>query len=158
METNVRHDCVCAHCRCVTKHENLEQTFDKKVPSCSTYNNVVRRLDLLTGQTSTLAGPGNFEDPRGANGVGTGMKISQPRALAITPDGKGVIIADASNTIRAISSSGSDEYDMATTTFTACPMCPEGKVSKAAGSFECEEVRPSYGSTFQSVDLFQITV
>lgn len=148
----------CAHCRCVTKHETLEQAIDKKAPSCSTYNNVVRRLDLLTGQTSTLAGPGNFEDPRGANGVGTGMKISQPRALAITPDGKGVIIADASNTIRIISSSGSDEYDMATRNFTLCPICPEGKVSKAAGSFECEEVRPSSGSTFQSLDLFQITL
>ena len=73
--------------------ENLEKTSSYNLSLGSTYNNVVRKFDLETRQTSTLAGPGNPDDPRGTNGAGTEMKLVQPNALAITPDGKGVVIA-----------------------------------------------------------------
>jgi len=85
------------------------------------------------------------------------MKIIQPRAIAITPDGAGVIIADASNTIRIISSSGSGKYDVETKSFTQCHICPEGTVSKAPGSSQCEEVKPIYRPTFKVCESIQIT-
>jgi len=99
---------------------------------------VVRKLDFATYQVTTLAGPGKSEDPRGKNGAGTEMKLDQPSALALTPDGKAVVIADASYTIRIVSVSGMSEYDMVTGQWNFCYICPAGTISKVAGSTICD--------------------
>jgi ribosomal protein L40E len=67
------------------------------------------------------------------------MKLVQPEALALTPDGEWVVVTDASNTIRIITLSGSGSYDMATGLSRAsCFICPAGTASKVAGSTICE--------------------
>jgi hypothetical protein len=95
-------------------------------------------MDLASNQVTTLFGPGKPEDPRGTNGAGTEMKLVQPTALSYTPDGKGVVIADASNTIRIVAASGTGEYDMATGQWNICSICPAGTVAKVEGSTVCE--------------------
>lgn len=67
------------------------------------------------------------------------MKLVQPEALALTPDGEWVVVADASNTIRIITLSGIGDYDMATgQSRSSCLICPAGTASKVAGSTVCE--------------------
>jgi len=109
---------------------------------CSSFNNVIRKVDLNSNyQTTTFAGPGNTLDPRGTNGIGTGMKIAGPKALAFAPGGSALLIADASTTIRIISFLGTGQYDAATRVVKTCKICPGGSIAKVAGSTECSQVR-----------------
>ena len=123
---------------CLYLNQDSKHVISPTSVARSTHNNVVRKLDLATYQVTTIAGPGKSEDPRGTNGAGTAMKLVQPQALALTPDGSGVVIADASNTIRIVVVSGTGEYEMATGRFNFCSICPAGTVAKVAGSDVCE--------------------
>ncbi len=58
-------------------------------------NHTIRRLDLLTGQVTTVAGsPGAAGH---SDGVGTAARFDRPHGIAISPDGSYALIADTFN-------------------------------------------------------------
>lgn len=60
-----------------------------------TQNHTIRRLDLLTGQVTTVAGsPGSSGD---SDGSGAAARFDNPQGLVISPDGSFALIADTEN-------------------------------------------------------------
>jgi sugar lactone lactonase YvrE len=60
-------------------------------------NNVIRRIDLQTGQIATVAGEKSPSVRRPDDrGVASGTKLNQPHGLCIAPDG-GLFIGDTMN-------------------------------------------------------------
>jgi DNA-binding beta-propeller fold protein YncE len=58
-------------------------------------NRVVRQIDLMSGMVTTLAGtPG---EPGAADGVGAAARFRSPGAIALTPDGQALLVADSGN-------------------------------------------------------------
>ncbi len=71
-----------------------------------TFNNVVRRVELATGQTSTFAGIAGTAGYAGDEGPATSATLSGPVGVAVDVDGT-VLIADSNNhTIRSVGTDG----------------------------------------------------
>ncbi len=64
-----------------------------------TFNSVLRRVDLATGQVTTVAGRPFVQAT--ADGVGSAARFATPRAVAMAPDGASLYVADGP-TIRRV--------------------------------------------------------
>jgi DNA-binding beta-propeller fold protein YncE len=78
-----------------------------------TFNSVLRRVDLATGQVATVAGRPFVQAT--ADGVGSAARFATPRAVAMAPDGASLYVADGP-TIRRVSLA-----DYAVTTVAGTP-------------------------------------
>ncbi len=84
-------------------------------------NNLIRRIDAVTGLISTVAGVPGSSGYTNGSGPATGVTLTGPQGLALTPAGD-LLIADsgnavvrllsfASNTIRTIAGTGTQGYN-----------------------------------------------
>lgn len=64
-----------------------------------TFNSLIRRIDVATAEVTTLAGAP--QEAAVVDGTGADARFDSPRALAITPDGTALYVAD-NGTIRRI--------------------------------------------------------
>jgi sugar lactone lactonase YvrE len=78
-----------------------------------TFSAVLRRVDLATGRTTTVAGQPYAQET--VDGVGPAAHFTKPRAVAVAPDGGSLYVSDAS-TIRRV-----DLADYAVTTVAGAP-------------------------------------
>ena len=60
------------------------------MPSQDASTNRIRRVDVTTGVTTTLAGSGT---PGDSDGVGTSARFSSPQGVAIDPSGAFALVA-----------------------------------------------------------------
>jgi DNA-binding beta-propeller fold protein YncE len=135
-----------------------DQFFTKGYPSSSC---AVRRVDLVSGTVSTLAGgqPEGFLD-----GAGTSASFGLIYGVAVTPDERTVLVSDQTNRrIRAVSviaqcescpshstsSSGMTSclcdagYTGLGTTSSPCYPCPAGTFKETTGSEPCTACPPN---------------
>ena len=61
-------------------------------------NNMIRKIDLATGNVSTVAGKGALSYGSD-DGIGVAASFREPRGLAITPDGSTLYVADTYNNL-----------------------------------------------------------
>jgi DNA-binding beta-propeller fold protein YncE len=59
-------------------------------------NDMIRQINLSTGNVTTLAGTGSSGS---TNGIGTNSQFSGPRGISISPDGVYALVADTSNNL-----------------------------------------------------------
>ncbi|EOD20444.1 hypothetical protein EMIHUDRAFT_208291 [Emiliania huxleyi CCMP1516] len=57
-------------------------------------NNKIRRVEVATGEVTTIAGSGEAGD---ADGVGDAAQFANPAGIAISPDGGALFVADCNN-------------------------------------------------------------
>mmetsp|Transcript_23217 Transcript_23217/g.58160 ORF Transcript_23217/g.58160 Transcript_23217/m.58160 type:complete len:634 (-) Transcript_23217:888-2789(-) len=104
-----------------------------------TQNNRIRRLDLASSQTISIAGPGRLEDGLNTDGVGTMAKLNQPGGIALLPGAKIAVFADTgADSVRFLSVDSDLDYSVDMGWFSSCPPCLASTHSKVPGSDSCD--------------------